>query len=155
VFAAEDLRWQFAGMNTTNLQEGIQLQVGFFMEGVKALVQQAVMEAFEQAVSTPVVKARRGPSKRKERGQAAKRSRRSSGRKRSRREVAEMTERLYRTIESQPGQTIGVLAATMGCGSGDLRVSVRNLITQGRVSKAGARMNTTYFPMDGDRDPAS
>jgi predicted transcriptional regulator len=66
-----------------------------------------------------------------------------------------MTEQLYKTIESQPGQTIGVLAATMGCGSRDLRVSIRNLITQGRVSKAGARMNTTYFPMDGDRDLAS
>jgi hypothetical protein len=141
-------------MNTTNLQEGIQLQVGFFMEGVKALVQQAVMEAFEQAVSTPTARASR-PSKRKERAETARSSRRPPGRKRSRGEVAEITEQLYKTIESQPGQTIGVLAAAMGCGSRDLRVSIRNLIAQGRVSKAGARMNTTYFPMDGDRDLAS
>ena len=139
-------------MSNTNLQEGIQLQVGFFMEGVKALVQQAVMEAFEQAISAPTVRASGGPSKREERVQTVRRRRRSAGSKRRSEELAEMTERLYETIESQPGQTIGVLAASMGYGSRELRVSIRNLMSQGRVSKAGSRMNMTYFPMDGDRD---
>jgi predicted Zn-dependent protease len=126
------------------------------MEGVKALVQQAVMEAFEQAVSPTAERAAQGSRQRKERGGQASRRSRSSRRtptcKRSSRDVAAIADRLYKTIETQPGQTIGVLAAAMGCSSRDLRVSLRNLMDQGRVSKAGNRIHTTYFPMDGDRE---
>lgn len=59
-----------------------------------------------------------------------------------------MTARLYETIDSQPGQTMGVLAAAMDCEPKDLRVSIRKLMDKGRVKKAGERMHTTYFPMD-------
>ena len=58
-----------------------------------------------------------------------------------------MTERLYEAIDSQPGQTIGVLAAAMDCEPKELRVSIRTLLKGGRVKKAGERMHTTYFPM--------
>lgn len=66
-----------------------------------------------------------------------------------------MTERLSKTIDSQSGQTMAVLARTMGCESNDLRVSMRKLLREGRVKKAGERMHAKYFPMVGEQATAA
>ena len=139
----------------TNLQEGIQLQAGLFVDGVRVLIEQAVVEAIANAAGAPSNRrgsGNGGQGKRRERrqGQASNRARRTTrrqGRKRSSEEVAALTTRLYETIDSQPGQTMGVLAGAMDCEPKDLRVSIRKLLDDGRVKKAGERMHTTYFPM--------
>lgn len=61
--------------------------------------------------------------------------------------MAALAERLYEAIDSQPGQTMGVLAGAMDCEPKDLRVSIRTLLKGGRVKKAGEGTHTTYFPM--------
>jgi len=129
------------------------MQAGLFMEGVRVLVEQAVMEAFANSVSPRETRGNGGQGKKRERqqGKTGSRSRRTSrtrARKRDRAEVAAVTERLYETIDSQPGQTMGVLARVMGCEPRDLRVSIGKLLDEGRVKKAGERIHTTYFPMD-------
>ncbi len=129
------------------------MQAGLFMEGVRVLVEQAVMEAFANSVSPTEMRGKVGQGKKRERrkGKTESRSRRTSktrARKRDRAEVAVMTERLYETIDSQPGQTMGVLAREIECEPKDLRVSMRKLLNDGRVKKAGERMHATYFPMD-------
>jgi len=136
-----------------NLQEGIQVQAGLFMEGVRVLVEQAVMEAFANSVSPPETRGNGGQRKKRQ-GKSGSRSRRTPktrARNRDRAEVAEVTERLYETIDSQPGQTMGVLARAMECEPNDLRVSMRKLLSEKRVKKAGERMHTAYFPMGNDQ----
>ena len=65
-----------------------------------------------------------------------------------------MTERLYKTIDAHPGQTMALLAVAMGCEPNDLRVSMRKLLRENRVRKAGERMHTKYFPMVGEQTSA-
>jgi len=124
------------------------MQVGLFMHGVKALVEQAVVEAFASSVTAREMPGNGAQRKRRARESGSQSRGTTKKKKRSSAEVAAMTARLYETIDSQPGQTMGVLARAMDCEPKDLRVSIRKLMAGGRVKKAGERMHTTYFPMD-------
>lgn len=134
----------------TNIHEGIQLQAGQFIEGVRVLVEQAVMEALSNSVCpTKTTDTRNGEKEKKQRRERPRnQSRRSSKRTRRRSsEVEAMTEQFYNIIELHPGQTMAVLATFMEREPKDLQVSMRKLLREGRVRKAGERMHTKYFPM--------
>ena len=138
----------------TNLQQGIEQQVGIFVRNVSELVRRSAIEALERAIVVPLVgvagvedqQKRRGTSN----GKGKQRPERKPAPPRESAELAALTERLYEEIASHPGETMEVLAPAAGCTAKELRVSIDQLLTRERVKKAGERRSTRYFPMDAD-----
>ena len=69
-------------------------------------------------------------------------------------EIAALGERLYAAICETPGETMMVLAQTVGVTTQDLSVPMGRLKKAGRVRNAGQRSHTRYFPMVGDAQAA-
>jgi hypothetical protein len=136
----------------TNLQQSIEQQVGVFVHNVNALVRQAAIEALEQAIVVPTPRAEAKPQRRRgKKGRGVGKHRGKPAPPRDPADLAALTERLYQTIASQPGETMEVLAPVVGCPAPDLRVSIGHLVERGRVKKAGQRRSTRYFPMGTDK----
>jgi hypothetical protein len=136
----------------TNLQQRIEEQVGTFVRNVSELIRRAAIEALEQAIVVPGVAFVGGLPKgvRAERPRQKPRAAKRPAPPREPAELAALTERLYGAIAAQPGETIEVLAPTVGCPGKQLRVSIEHLLKAERVRKAGVRRSTRYFPMGGD-----
>jgi len=136
----------------TNFQQKIEEQVGTFVRSVNELIRRAAIEALEQAVVVPGLT----PVDSRPQARNAGRPRRKPGlakkpaAPREPAELAALTERLYGAIVAQPGETMEVLAPAAGCAGKQLRVSIEQLLKAERVSKAGERRSTRYFPMGAD-----
>lgn len=61
--------------------------------------------------------------------------------------LAALADRLYLAVAAQPGETMIVLARTLGVDAMELRVSIAHLKRAGRVRAVGQRQHTRYFPM--------
>jgi len=70
-----------------------------------------------------------------------------SGARRAATEVSALAERLYEAVRARPGETISVIAASVGQTPRALHRPMLHLKRQGRVRSAGQRHGTRYFPM--------
>ncbi|MEO7735998.1 MAG: winged helix-turn-helix domain-containing protein [Kofleriaceae bacterium] len=72
-------------------------------------------------------------------------SRASAGR-RSPADLSALAERLHEAVCAHPGETMSVLAATLGARSRELERPVKALRRMGRVRSVGQRHLTRYYP---------
>ena len=61
-------------------------------------------------------------------------------------EIAAITERLYRAICEQPGETMSTFSHVAESNPKALSVPVKRLIEEGRVRTVGERSQRRYFP---------
>jgi hypothetical protein len=66
-------------------------------------------------------------------------------------EMSAATERLYKEVCENPGETMVVIAAKVGMSARELHRPMTRLKRSGRVRSAGARNFTRYFPMGGEK----
>jgi predicted Zn-dependent protease len=97
----------------------------------------AVERAFASAPETPRARTRTETSR-------AKRPA-SSGR-RSRAEMSAVAERLHEAVCAHPGETMSMLAPTLGATSRELERPMKALKRAGRVRSVGQRHLMRYFP---------
>jgi hypothetical protein len=139
---------------TINVQQSIDQQVGAFVRNVSELIRRAAIEALERSIVAPAFSSHREQPRRTGTGNGTGKSKPHTAKKpappREPAELAALTERLYEAIAAQPGETMEVLAASVGCRGKQLRVSIEQLLRQDRVKKAGERRATRYFPMGAD-----
>lgn len=69
------------------------------------------------------------------------------GARRAATEVSALAERLYEAVRARPGETMNVIAASVGQTPRALHRPMLHLKRQGRVRSAGQRHGTRYFPM--------
>lgn len=79
---------------------------------------------------------------------------RQSKKRRTPEEIAGLSEQLYAAMCETPGETMMVLAQTVGVTTRELSVPAERLKQAGRVRSAGQRSHTRYFPMVGDAQAA-
>lgn len=72
---------------------------------------------------------------------------RTTSRRRAANEIADLEERLYAAIVAHPGETMTVLAPTVGASARELNRPALVLRRKGRVRSVGKRASTRYFPM--------
>ena len=77
---------------------------------------------------------------------SVKKTRRIS-RRRAADEIADLEEQLYAAILARPGETMSVLAPSVGASARDLNRPALVLRRKGRVRSVGTRQHTRYFPM--------
>ena len=113
-------------------------------ERIEELVQEhiaASRKAAQEAVARAFASAARSPSV------PAERARRREGKKRASADIAVLSERFYRAVCAQPGETMVVLAAAVGASARELNRPMTLLRRSGRVRAVGSRHLTRYFPM--------
>jgi hypothetical protein len=127
---------------TTNLTEGLQRQIERLVREHLAAQQKAALAAVERAFA-PAAPVRARPV------------RSSSGRRRRPSELAHLAERLCDAVRACPGETMTVLAASVGEKPRALNRPMLHLKRAGQVRSAGERHLTRYFPMGAVRPVAS
>jgi hypothetical protein len=70
-----------------------------------------------------------------------------AGTRRAATEVSALAERLYEAVRARPGETMSVIAASVGQTPRALHRPMSHLKREGRVRSAGQRHGTRYFPM--------
>ena len=131
-----------ASANSKDLAKQIEQLVREHIAASRTEAIAALERAFAEADSEPA-----------ERSQEPKQTRQSKQR-RTPVEIAALGERLYAAICETPGETMMVLAQTLGVTTRDLSVPAGRLKQAGRVRSAGQRSHTRYFPMVGDAQVA-
>jgi hypothetical protein len=130
-------------MTTTNesleqkIESAVERLVREHLAQCEAVAERAVRSAFRRASSTTSQ-----PTQSK-----SKRSTRSSSRRRSPEEIASLGERLYEAICRHPGETMAVIAPTLGATPRELERPSTLLRRAGRVRSVGQRHATRYFPI--------
>jgi hypothetical protein len=99
----------------------------------RAAAKQAVERAFASTAGVPAAAARPVKS--------------CPGKRRASAEIAVLGERFYTVVCAKPGESMTVLAATVGASARELHRSVSFLRRAGRVRTVGSRQFTRYFPM--------
>lgn len=127
---------------TTNLTEGLQRQIERLVREHLAAQQKAALAAVERAFA-PAGAVRARPV------------RSSPGRRRRTSELVHLAERLCDAVRACPGETMTVLAASVGEKPRALNRPMLHLKRAGRVRSAGERHLTRYFPMGAVRPVAS
>ena len=140
--------WQLVGME--NLQQKIEEQIGAFVCNLNALIRQAATDALERAISVQLRSTQRDKRPKGINKAIGGESSKQPAAARDPAELSTLTERLYKAIASQPGETMQMLAPVVGCPPVELRVSIGHLLKRGRVKRAGERQQTRYFPMDAE-----
>ncbi len=119
-------------MKASDLVEQIDQLVRDHLAQVRAEATAALERAFERS---------RAPKK-----TAAAPKRRASGKRRSRGEVAELAERFYASVASEPGEVMTHYAARLGSSVRELNLPMTMLRRDGRLRTTGARNRMRYYP---------
>lgn len=124
-------------MSTTNF-EHLTKQIERVVQEHMASSQRAAEDAVAHAFAAAVGRARRvQPLSQPGAG----------GRRRTAAEIAARAEQLYHAVCAKPGETMAVLAASVGAPARELERPMACLRRNGRVRSAGLRHLTRYFPM--------
>lgn len=118
-------------MKASNLAEQIDQLVRDHLAQVRAEANAALERAFEGASAAKRMAAPK---------------RRASGKRRSHREVAELAERLYASVASEPGEVMTHYAGRVGSSVRELNLPMTMLRRDGRLRTTGARNHMRYYP---------
>ena len=127
-------------VTTTRLEEKISRAVQRLIREHLAECEEAAAGAVREAFARAA-----GPLT-KERGSMS--SRRKSSSRRTSAETTRLVERLFKAICEHPGETMAVIAPTVGSTPRELEYVSKLLRRSGRVRSVGQRQNTRYFPME-------
>jgi hypothetical protein len=119
------------------IENAVEQLVREHLAACEAAATAAVRKSFHRATSR-ASKPRQGGRRTRER---------ATSRRRSREEIAELEEQLYATVCAHPGETMTVLAETLGSTSRELNRAALVLRRNGRVRSVGRRGATRYFPL--------
>jgi len=117
------------------LSEQIEHLVREHIEATRRAAAQAVERAFASSSSSS-----------SPRPVAARATRRAPGRRRGPSEIAALGEQLYAAVVADPGETMAVLAPTVGATPSELHRPMAMLKRDGRVRSVGERHQTRYYP---------
>ena len=120
---------------TTNSTHELQVQIERLVREHLAAERRAAAAAVERAFAGAGAPSKVVPAR------AAARARRAAT------EVSALAERLYEAVRARPGETMNVIAASVGQTPRALHRPMLHLKRQGRVRSAGQRHGTRYFPM--------
>ena len=120
--------------NAQDLARQIEELVADFLAANRAAASAAVQRAFASA-SPPC------------RPRAPRSTPNAIAPRRSPDEVTTLSERLYAAICAKPGESMAVLAPSLGATSRALQVPAAHLKRAGRIRSVGQRQATRYFPM--------
>ena len=118
-------------MKASSLAEQIDQLVRDHLAQVRAEATAAVERAFERSSAAK---------------KTAAPERRASGKRRSRSEVAELAERLYASVASEPGEVMTHYAGRLGSSVRELNLPMTMLRRDGRLRTTGARNHMRYYP---------
>jgi hypothetical protein len=123
------------GMSHANqaLSEQIEKLVREHIEATRRAAAEAVERAFASSPAAARAAASHAPS-------------RAAGRRRAPAELAALGERLYEEVCRQPGETMAVLAPSVGATPRELHRPMMALKHAGRVRSVGQRHQTRYYP---------
>jgi len=120
-------------------------------EQIEQLVQQHI-ETARRAAAEAVERAFASwPSPAAPRPSGARSPRRAPSRRRGPDEIADLGERLYAAVVAEPGETMAVLAPTVGETPRELHRPMAALKRAGRVRSVGERHQTRYYPTTSGR----
>lgn len=119
-------------MKASSLAEQIDQLVRDHLAQVRAEATAAVERAFERSSAAKKM--------------AAAPKRRASGKRRNRSEVAELAERLYASVASEPGEVMTHYAGRLGSSVRELNLPMTMLRRDGRLRTTGARNHMRYYP---------
>jgi len=140
-------------MATINqLDREIQDKVGSFAQELTLLVRKAAVEAVAGALGATDTRPRRGrPPGRKAASSATGRPRRGAApgrrRKRGRRSAEQLgaiSDRLYKYVKSNPGQSIEQIGKGLGLPTSELKRPASNLLEGKKLRTTGQRRGTKY-----------
>ena len=116
---------------------------------VEALIQQqlAAYEAQLREALARALQAQARPSSPRRKGVKPKVAVAPPAQRRSSEELGALGERFFAAVESAPGETMEVLARTLGMGSKQLERAVMRLKETGRIRTVGERNQMRYYPM--------
>jgi cytochrome c5 len=136
--------------NTTNPQDLCQ-RIEHLVEEYISTTRVAAQAALDRAFATSTA-----PSVVRSRPTAAPQARSRRGARRAADEIGTLSERLYEAVCRMPGETMTVIAPTVGATARELNRPMLRLKHGGRVRSVGTRHGTRYFPMacEEQRTPA-
>jgi hypothetical protein len=146
-----------------NAKDAIRIRVDAFVNELSDVVRQAtvgeIVEALKEADGRAPV---HGPGRqagiemsRKERkiavgtsGRAAKApiAAPSAGQQRAPELLAQLMERVYSHLKANPGQSMAPLATSLGTSKKDLKLPLRKLVAEKKITSTGKKRGTRYFP---------
>lgn len=126
---------------TDSLEQKIEILVREHLRECEMAAAQAVRSAFDSVRGSSTQRRSRKRAKSPER-RASKRVYRSAA------ELETIREQLYDAICAHPGETMAVIASSLGMKSSELWRPSTSLRDAGRVRSVGLRAGTRYFPMD-------
>ncbi len=146
-----------------NAKDEIRIRVDAFVDELSDLVRQAtvgeIVEALKQADGQAPA---HGPGRpagieksRTERkiavgkpGRAAKApiAAPSAGQQRAPELLAQLMERVYSHLKANPGQSIAPIATSLGTSKKDLKLPIRKLVAEKKITSKGKKRGTRYFP---------
>lgn len=121
-------------ISAEQLAQQIERLVEDFVAGGRAAATAALDRAFASA------KSRGRPA-------ATAPKREQVGPRRPPQEMEALRERLYEAICAKPGESMSVLAPTVGATPRALQVPAKHLKAAGRIRSVGQRQSARYFPM--------
>ena len=113
---------------------------------VLVLIRRAANDAINNALSGTA--ATDGCGAGRKHGKRSKRRVSKSQVRRSPEDLSDLCERLYQTIDEQPGEGMAAYAEALAVAARDLGVVMGRLKKTGRVRTVGERDRMRYFPMD-------
>ena len=127
--------------NSEELAQAIQSLVAEYVEAGQQAATRAVEEAFAGG--------RAGRRQVRAASSVRRRSAAASPRRRTQAELVALTERLFDTVRSSPGEGMARFAEQLGVSSAELQYPMNRLRNAGRVRSVGERYQTRYFPTVG------
>jgi hypothetical protein len=131
-------------MANTDVNQEIRARIQSFVGELSELVKQATLESVQAALQGTGGQAstRRGGRKAAVLASAA---RRAKGSKRTAEELDALVATLLKYIQSNPGQRMEQLAASLGIPSKELTLPIKKLLQENRLRTKGQKRATAYF----------
>ena len=131
-------------MANTDVNQEIRARIQSFVDELSELVKQATLESVQAALQGTGGQgsARRGGRKA---AVLASTARRAKGSKRTAAELDALVATLLRHIQSNPGQRMEQLAASLSIPSKELTLPIKKLLQENRLRTKGQKRATAYF----------
>jgi hypothetical protein len=131
-------------MANTDVNQEIRVRIQSFVDELSELVKQATLESVQAALQGNGAQAagRRGGRKA---AALALAGRRPKGSKRTAEELEALVATLLKHIQSNPGQRMEQLAASLDIPSKELTLPIKKLLQENRLRTKGQKRATAYF----------
>lgn len=131
-------------MANTDVNQQIRDRIQAFVNELSELVKQATLESVQEALQGTYSQPTARKGGRKSSGMASP-GRRPKGGKRTPEELEALVAKLLRHIQTNPGQRMEQLAASLDIPSKELTLPIKKLLQENRLRTKGQKRATAYF----------